>query len=311
MKIWITGAAGAVGSHAAEQLALAGHDVSGIDAYTDFYDPAFKERNAHELQEKGIPVTKGDLATDKVSGFIPADTEFIFHFAAQPGISSLTSYDTYVRNNLTATHHLLEAACGLSSLKGFVYISTSSVYGARANGSEEVLPEPTSVYGVTKLAAEQLALSYARDGRLPVSVLRFFSVYGERERPDKLFRKLAQAIDRGEPFPLYEGSENHIRSFTYVRDSVQACVRIVEDFSKHVGQIFNIGTDITATTGEAIALIEGVMGKKGVYDMRPPRQGDQIETRASIEKARKAFGYEPKTTLEEGIRNEIAWYQSL
>ncbi len=309
MRIWITGIAGAVGSHAAERLKNEGHDVSGIDAFTDFYDPALKERTSEELEEQGIGVVRGDLATGDLAGLMPPGTDYVFHFAAQPGISAATRMDDYIRNNLVATERVLEAAAGLARPPGLIYISTSSVYGAHASGDETVLPAPISLYGVTKLCAEQLALSYARTGRLKVAALRFFSVYGERERPDKLFRKLIRAIDAGEPFPLHEGSERHVRSFTYVGDAVESCVRVLDGFEGNSGEIFNIGTDATATTGEAIELLEGIMGKKGIYEARPPRPGDQAETAAKIGKARERLGYAPTTALADGLARQVAWHR--
>ena len=305
MKILITGSAGAIGSHMAEELQKQGHAVTGIDAFTDYYDPAEKRQTAAELAAKGIETREVDLAV--ADGYLPADTEFIFHFAAQPGISGSVSFDTYEKNNIAATARLVEQARQLPQLSGLIFASTSSVYGAQAIGNEKSEPRPTSFYGVTKLAAEQLVLSCARRGVLPAASARLFSVYGERERPEKLFRKLIAAIDSGAEFPLYEGSREHKRSYTYVGDIIDGLMRMLERWEKCQGEIFNLGTDETHTTGEGIDLVEKLMGKKGNYVVTPPRPGDQLETKADIAKARKVLGYAPATTLKEGLAREIAW----
>ncbi len=307
MRILITGSVGAIGSHVSEHLQKEGHSVFGIDAFTDYYDPAEKRRTAIELLAQGIETKEANLAEADLGAFIPSDTEFIFHFAAQPGISATTSFDAYERNNTIATARLLEHAVKLPKLSGFIFISTSSVYGTQAIGNEESEPRPTSFYGVTKLGAEQLALSYARRGILPVASARLFSVYGERERPDKLFRKLISAIDSGTSIPLYAGSREHRRSFTYVGDIARGLSAMLGQWEKCRGEIFNLGTDETHTTGEGIDIVEKLMGKKGTFVITPPRAGDQLETKADITKARRVLGYAPTVTLEEGLKREIAW----
>ena len=307
MRVVVTGSAGAVGSHMAEQLKREGHSVIGIDAFTDYYDPAEKRRTAAELSAQGIDTREADLATAELSSCMPNDTEFILHFAAQPGISANVSFETYERNNIVATARLLEYASRLPKLPGFIFISTSSVYGILAVGNEESEPCPDSFYGATKLGAEQLTLSYARCRLLPTASARLFSVYGERERPDKLFRKLIAAIDSGTPFPLYEGSREHRRSYTYIGDIINGLSKMVAEFDKCHGEIFNLGTDKTYTTGEGIDCVEKIMGKKGQYVLTPPRQGDQKETAADISKARAILGYEPHILLEEGLMREVVW----
>ncbi|MFA5745055.1 MAG: NAD-dependent epimerase/dehydratase family protein [Candidatus Paceibacterota bacterium] len=311
MRVVVTGSAGALGSHMVERLKDEGHSVIGIDAFTDYYDPSDKHRTAAELLKKGIETREADLATADLSLCISNDTEFILHFAAQPGISATVSFETYERNNILATARLLEFASKLPKLSGLIFISTSSVYGIQAVGNEENEPRPTSFYGVTKLGAEQLVLSYSRRDILPTAVARLFSVYGERERPDKLFRKLIAAIDTGMSIPLYEGSREHRRSFSYVKDIIDGLSKMIEQWDKCRGEIFNLGTDETHTTGEGIDLIEKIMNKKGKYVLTPPRSGDQKETAADISKARLVLGYEPKVSLEEGLTHEVDWYRSI
>lgn len=307
MKILVTGSAGFIGSHLAETLKDMGHDVSGIDNFNPYYKPQLKEINAHQLEKKGIHIHKADLAEDDL--MVPTkDAEVVFHLAAQPGISSTTPFDNYLKNNFVATYRLLEALKFSDSLKLFVNISTSSVYGAHAMDDENAAPKPTSYYGVTKLAAEQLALSYCRDQDFPAVSTRLFSVYGERERPEKLYPKLIDAILKDKPFPLFEGSEHHLRSYTYVGDIVTGLVAVMRNPDKVIGQIFNIGTDKAITTGEGIKIVEDVIGKKAKLDIKPKRAGDQQETHANIKKAREILQYEPTTTPQEGLRKEVEWF---
>lgn len=308
MKILVTGVAGFIGSHLAERLAELGHEVVGIDCFTDYYARALKELNAGDVRSKGVEFLDLDLATDAL-GTAVAGVQMVYHLAAQPGNDARVPFETYVRNNLIATHRLVEAAKGVPSLACFVHISTSSVYGLRAAESEEAAPKPVSYYGVTKLAAEQLVMAYQREGELPACVLRLFSVYGERERPEKLYPKLIHSILAGTEFPLFEGSEEHSRSFTYVADVVDGCVAVLNNTKTGIGEIFNIGSDIETSTGEGIRIVEAIMGKKAEFAGRPRRPGDQLRTHANIAKARKLLGYDPRVPPEEGLKAEVAWYE--
>ena len=169
--------------------------------------------------------------------------------------------------------------------------------------------KPTSNYGVTKLAVEQLAMSYYRDIGMPVTVLRFFSVYGPRERPEKLFHKLIKAILEDKSLPLFEGAEKHIRSYTFISDIIDGCVLVLENLDKAVGQVFNLGTDKTMTTKEGIEIIETILGKKAQFDRMPKRARDQLVTGANIIKMKEYFNYNPKVKLEEGLKQEVDWYK--
>ena len=205
--------------------------------------------------------------------------------------------------------NLYQAVKDLPDFKIFVNISTSSVYGINATDDENTPPKPTSHYGVTKLAAEQLILAYQRDTGFPACSTRLFSIYGERERPDKLYPKVIDSILNNRPFPFYEGSEKHLRSFTYVGDIVDGFVSILNNYEKCIGKIFNLGFDSAITVGEGLKIIEDYLGKKAIYDIRPPRPGDQLETRATINKARRILGYNPITTPEEGLKKEVDWFK--
>lgn len=308
MKILVTGAAGFIGSHLAERLAALGHSAVGIDCLTDYYSPALKQLNVNALAAQGIAVLPLDLAVDDLRDAV-AGAEIVYHSAAQPGLSASTSFEIYARNNITATQRLLEALADEPALRGFIYLSTSSVYGADATGPETAEPRPTSYYGVTKLAAEQLVLARQRDRGLPALSMRLFSVYGPRERPEKLYPKLIRAILEDREFPLYQGSEQHLRSYTYVGDIVDGLVAPLERLDWCVGEIFNIGTDTAITTGEGIRIVEELLRRKARIALKPARPGDQLRTHANIAKARRLLDYNPTTSARAGLAQEVAWYQ--
>ncbi len=309
MKIIVTGAAGFIGSHLSERLVSLGHSVSGIDNFNSYYLPRLKEQNARDLYDKGVEISRLDLSKDNLDDALNG-ADVIFHLAAQPGISATTPFDNYLTNNFIATHNLLEAAKKQTGLQLFVNIATSSVYGAHAMDDETTAPKPTSNYGVTKLAAEQLALSYYRDQQFPACSTRLFSVYGERERPEKLYPKLINSIlDPNYRLPFYEGSEEHLRSYSYVGDIVDGLILVLNNKDKVLGEIFNLGTDQAITTGEGIKIVEEIMGAKAKIDIKPKRPGDQKETHANITKARNILGYNPTTTPQIGLAKEVAWYK--
>jgi nucleoside-diphosphate-sugar epimerase len=301
MKILVTGAAGFIGSHISEQLAEAGHDMAGIDNFNNHYSRELKRHNADSLKGAEVEFVEADLAE---SVPMPDDTNVVIHCAAQPGISSDVSFGEYERNNIHTTKNLDH-----SNRPFVLHISTSSVYGLEATGAEDSEPKPASDYGVTKLAAEQLVLSAVRQGKLKAASLRLFSVYGPRERPEKLFTKLIHAGVTDQAFPLYEGSREHIRSFTYVGDvarAVQSAIKKLDDIN---GQIINIGNDQTNTTGEAITAVENALGAKIEMDMQPARVGDQSKTSANITKAKDLLNYNPKTSLKEGVTAQVEWFK--
>lgn len=308
MKIFITGIAGAIGSHLAEALVAQGHAVSGIDSFETFYDPRIKEMTAGELMQKGIRIERGNLLAAPLEELLEG-VEVIVHLAAQPGISASTQFTDYYKNNVDATERLLIAAEKTHSLKHFIYGSTSSVYGAMATGSEETVVEPTSHYGISKLAGEQITLMRFRKNKFPATSLRFFSVYGERERPEKFFHKLIRAILNNEPMPFYTGSDAHVRSYTYVGDIVQGIIAAIEHRDAVVGEIINLGTDTTSTTGEAMRIVEDILGARAQISSLPPRDGDQKETRANIAKARALLNWQPTTSLRDGLAREVEWYK--
>jgi nucleoside-diphosphate-sugar epimerase len=308
MRILVSGAAGFIGSHLCENLASLHHEVVGIDNFNNYYDVKLKELNASDLENVGVKIYRLDLNDDLKSVF-ETPFDYIYHLAAQPGISSDTSLNDYITNNIYATQNLLESVLKYNAdLKLFINISTSSVYGSVATVDEEVTPKPISFYGTTKLAAEQLVLGLERTNKLKACSIRLYSVYGPRERPEKLYTKLIDNLHNNQPFPLFEGSVKHERSFTFVGDIVDGLASIIGNESVVNGEIINLGTDVVNTTQEGITIVEEIMNKKLVIDHQPARKGDQQKTSAVINKAVKLLNYKPKSTLKDGLQKQVDWY---
>ena len=295
MRYAVTGAAGFIGSHLAEALGVAGHDVVGIDCFTDYYDVTLKEENA-----RGLEVRRFDLARDRLdfSGF-----DGVFHLAGQPGVRSFGDvFPLYVRNNVLASQRLFEAA--VESGARVVYASSSSVYGdaERFPTPEETEPQPLSPYGITKLAAEHLARAYARSFGLDVVVLRYFNAFGPRQRPDMAFTRIAFALAEGRPFDLY-GDGGQTRGWTYVSDVVSATVAAME---RGEGT-YNVGGGVEASMREAIAILERVSGRRLELREAPAVPGDQRRTRADTTRIRGELGWEPQVSLEDGLSAQWEW----
>ena len=309
MKILVTGAVGFIGSHTAERLHSLGHEVIGVDNFSDYYSLALKNLNAKALTSKGISIIKQDLREDNLSAVLPTDVDYIFHFAAQPGISSTSTFEDYFTNNIIATKHLIDYALKCNNLKLFVNIGTSSIYGLEATFPESIAPKPASHYGVTKLAAEQLVLQKSREEKFKSCSLRLYSVIGPRERPEKMYTKLIDLGLKDEAFPLFEGSDTHLRSFTYVGDIVDGVVSVIGNEAKVDGEIINLGTEVEHTTQEGIEAVEQVLGKKIKINVIAKRAGDQLRTKANIDKARKLLNYNPQTTLLDAVKYQVAWFK--
>jgi nucleoside-diphosphate-sugar epimerase len=309
MRILVTGAAGFIASHLCEKLVSLGHEVIGLDNFNDYYSVSLKEMNAKDLESIGVQFYRIDLNDDLASLF-EKPYDYIYHLAAQPGISSETTLEEYVENNIFATQNLLDAVLLYNKeLKSFINIATSSVYGIEATVNETVPPAPVSFYGSTKLAAEQLVLGLQRLNKLHACSIRLYSVYGPRERPEKLYTKLIESLFNGIPFPLFEGSLKHERSFTYVGDIVEGLVAIIGNENVVDGEIINLGTDEVNTTQEGINVVENIMNKRLIVDQKPARKGDQQRTAAVIDKAKKLLSYSPKVSLKQGLEAQVKWYK--
>lgn len=309
MNILVTGAAGFIGSHMCERLHSMGHQVLGLDNFSSYYDVALKKRNETSLSKVGIEIKKLDLRTDDLHLVITEKIDYIFHFAAQPGIAASSSYEDYFTNNVLATQRMLDVIETLTKKPFFVNIATSSIYGLEATLNEDQAPLPASWYGVTKLAAEQLVLAYTRRDLLQGCSLRLYSVYGPRERPDKLYTRLIAAGLKGTSFPLYEGSSAHLRSFTYVQDIIDGIVAVMGKEVACNTQVFNLGTEEENTTATGITTVEEILGTTITIKNTPARAGDQSRTKANIDKARRILNYNPQTSLKEGLEAQVDWYR--
>lgn len=310
MKILVTGAVGFIGSHTAERLISLGHEVIGVDNFSPYYSVKLKQLNADTLIEKGVKIINHDLRNADLKSVLPLDIDYIFHFAAQPGISTSSTFEDYFTNNIIATKNLVDYALDCKDLKLFVNIGTSSIYGLEATFPESIAPKPASHYGVTKLAAEQLVLQKSRELLFKSCSLRLYSVIGPRERPEKMYTKLIDLGLKGDAFPLFQGSDKHLRSFTYVGDIVDGVVSVIGNETKVNGEIINLGTEVEHTTKDGIEAVEKVLGQAIKLNVIAKRPGDQLRTKANIDKARQLLNYNPKTTLLEAVTAQVAWFKA-
>lgn len=307
MKILVTGAAGFIGSHLAERLLKEGYAVRGVDSFLDYYPRRIKEHNVGGLNgKKGFEFIEGDildLDLVKLLGGVDA----VFHQAAIAGVRSSwgAGFDEYVRNNILGTQLLLEA-CRDGELKRFVYASSSSVYGdCDELPIKETSPvRPVSPYGVTKLSGEQLAYLYYKGYGVPVVSLRYFTVYGPRQRPDMAFHKFLTAVITGGEIEVY-GTGEQTRDFTYIVDAVEANLSAFSDGVN--GEAYNVGGGSRIKLIECIRLIEEISGKKANLRFTDPQRGDAKHTYADVSKAKKDFGYSPVFGIREGLTEHYNW----
>jgi nucleoside-diphosphate-sugar epimerase len=296
----VTGAAGFIGSHLAEELLAAGHEVVAVDSFTDYYERSRKERNAAALD-----VLELDLAEAALEPIL-AGVDGVFHLAGQPGVRASwgESFGLYLNRNVLATQRLFEAAAAAGVR--VVFASSSSVYGdaERYPTAEDVAPQPISPYGITKLACEQLAHAIGRGRGLDAVLLRYFTVYGPRQRPDMAFTAMLEALARGESFRLF-GDGGAARSFTYVGDAVAATVAAME--RGRGGEVYNVGGGDEATMNEAIALAERVSGRTLDVERLAAATGDVRRTKADVAKAGAELGWSPQTPLEAGMQAQWRW----
>jgi UDP-glucose 4-epimerase len=311
LKSLITGVAGFIGSHLAERLLALDHHVIGIDVFLDNYERPFKEKNlAAVIDHPGFVFLHQDILRSDLRDLL-RDVSYVFHLAGQPGVRSSwgKEFVRYSDNNLMATQMLLEAAKESRPVK-FVYASTSSVYGDTEDlpMREEGQTRPVSPYGVSKLAAEHLCYLYWKAFKVPTVALRFFTVYGPRQRPDMFFHIFMRGLLRNEEIPLYDDGEQ-TRDFTYCSDIVDGVLGAA--FYPGSGEVFNLGGGTETSLLNAIALIEKIAGRKARLRRFDRQKGDVRHTRASIEAARAKLDYEPRLGLEMGLARQWDWVKSL
>ena len=305
MRIVVTGAAGFIGSTLAEALLRAGHDVVGLDAFIDYYPRPMKEANLATLATSpSFRFGEVDLRTAELDPWLEG-ADAIIHEAAMAGLMrSWTDLELYASCNILATNRLIEAALR-AGVRRFVLASTSSVYGKEAVGDEDHPLEPSSPYGITKLAAEKLVLAHSATSGLPGTIIRYFSIYGPRQRPDMAYHRFIEAMLDGQPITVF-GDGEQTRSNTYIDDAVAGTVLALERGA--VGGIYNIGGGRTVTLNEAIDLIAGHLGVQPEIRREAARPGDQRHTSADIGRARQTLGYAPTVEPAEGLGRQVAWH---
>ena len=309
MKVVVTGAAGFIGSHLSERLLTAGHEVVGIDCFTDYYERTRKEQNLEASRSHdNFQFAEVDLV-DADLGALLDGAGVVYHLAGQPGDQpgGGNQFDRYVRDNIIATQRLLEALKG-APIKRLVFAGSWAVYGDAEMfpTKESALPRPVSPYGVTKLAAEHLTHLYHRNFAIPVVAVRYFTVYGPRQRPDMAFSRFMQALTAGEDIEVF-GDGEQTREFTYVSDAVEGTIKA--STADVVGQVFNLGGGSRVTVNQVLATLEEISGLKVRRQSLPAAPGHPRHTGASINLAREKLGWEPRVSLREGLARQWQWFR--
>ncbi len=306
-KAFVTGCAGFIGSHLSEALIKNEFKVIGIDCFTDYYHRKLKERNLSSLlQYKDFTFIEEDLIKAPLELYLK-NMDYVFHQAGQPGVRGSwgSQFDIYEKNNVLATQRLLEFVKDFNIDK-FIYASSSSVYGNVHSlpMNESQLPSPFSPYGVTKLAAEQLCNLYFENYGVPTVALRYFTVYGPRQRPEMAINTFINAILNDTPLSIY-GDGNQRRDFTYIDDIIEANLLAME--SPIEGEIFNVGSNQPIKLNEIISILEKIIGKKAKMIFMPKQKGDVSDTFADIKKLTHSLGYKASVDIEKGLVNQVKY----
>jgi UDP-glucuronate 4-epimerase len=309
-QVLVTGAAGFIGSHVCESLLDRGYAVRGIDAFTTFYDPDRKRRNVASILERAaFDLVSGDLLDADLDAALDG-VDLVAHLAGEPGVSNSwgPNFPRYVDRNVLATQRLLEAA-SKRGVGRFVYASSSSVYGTGADTVRAAgEPRPASPYGVTKLAAEALVGAYAGTG-LPTVSLRYFSVYGPRQRPDMAAHRFIESLLDGRPLTIY-GDGTQVRDFTYVDDIVEATVQaLFADVP--AGAVLDVASSKPTSVNTLVGHLEALVGSDATVDTSDERPGDVPRTEGDIGSARDQLGWKPTIDLHTGLQRQLDWHRGL
>jgi len=309
-RVVVTGAAGFIGSHLCDRLVALGLEVTGVDSFTDYYERALKERNLEALRaDPNFTFEELDLVDADLRRVLRG-ARVVYHLAGRPGVrpSWGEQFDGYVRDNIIATQRLLESLKE-TPVDRLVFAGSSSVYGDAEMfpTKESALPRPASPYGVTKLAAEHLAMLYTKNFGLPVVSVRYFTVYGPRQRPDMAFSRFMQALVDGEQIEVF-GDGEQTREFTYVSDAVEGTIKAAT--ADVVGQVVNLGGGSRVTVNRVLATLEDISRAKARRKTLPAAPGDPRHTGASINLARERLGWEPRVSLREGLTKQWEWFQA-
>lgn len=309
----VTGAAGFIGSHVTETLLSQGQRVIGIDHFNDYYSPELKRQNiASFIDHPNFKLIEGDIQFLDWN-LLLEDVDVIYHQAAQAGVRASwgTSFRAYTERNINATQVILEAAKDAKNLKRFIYASTSSIYGNAETlpTAETIAPLPVSPYGITKLAAERLGGLYHDNFGVPFCSLRYFTVYGPRQRPDMGFHKFYKAAIEGKAIDVF-GDGRQTRDFTFISDAVRANLAAANCDAAN-GQIFNIGGGSRVVLEDVLDLMGDIMGQPIVRNYIDQARGDARHTAADVTKAKNILGFSPQVSLREGLTQEWQWIQTL
>ncbi len=312
-KSIVTGAAGFIGSHLVEALLKQGDEVIGIDEFTNYYDPLLKRKNiAHLQNHPHFKLIEADIQFLDWQNLL-ATVDVVYHQAAQAGVRASwgQGFRAYTERNINATQVLLEAAKDAKHLLRLVFASTSSVYGDAETlpTDESICPKPVSPYGITKLAAEQLCQLYYKNFGVPFVALRYFSVYGPRQRPDMAFHKFFKSILQDEAIPIY-GDGGQTRDFTFVSDTVAANLAAAT-VPEAVGEIFNIGGGSRVVLTQVLDTMEEIVGRPIKRNHIEKAMGDARHTAADVSKAQKILRYQPQVSLVDGLIQEWQWVRAL
>ena len=314
MSILITGGAGFIGSSLADFLLSKGKKVIVLDNFNDYYDPRLKEKNiAHNLNLPAYKLYRGDICDKKILKKIFAENEIsaIAHIAASAGVrASIENPEIFIQSNIAGTLNVLEAMKN-NGVKKLIFASSSSVYGnCKAKKFSELLKvtKPISPYAATKSSCEQLIYAYSNLFSIKSVILRFFTVYGPRQRPDLAIRKFLDLIEAGKPIPVY-GDGKTKRDYTYIDDIIGGIYAAL-NYDKTAYEIINLGGGSPIMLGDMIAVLEKALGKKAIRQSLPAQKGDMDKTVSDISKAKRLLGYEPKTSFEQGIKKFLKWKRS-